>query len=95
MREGGNGISGDARRSTPEIGKRVTDLKVNLASAQIRQWLGPAGQSHLVKRTASQFVASPFSLRAQSDAPQDPRLELLFPAPPWSQITDRGEAAQV
>lgn len=31
-----NGISGDARRSTPEIGKRVTDLKVNLAVEQIR-----------------------------------------------------------
>lgn len=40
-KEGGNGINGDARRSTPEIGKRVTDLKVNLAVAQIRQLLGP------------------------------------------------------
>jgi hypothetical protein len=29
-------MSGDARRSTPEIGKRVTDLKVNLAVEQIR-----------------------------------------------------------
>lgn len=39
-KEGGNGINGDARRSTPEIGKRVTELKVNLAVAQIRQLLG-------------------------------------------------------
>jgi len=43
--EGGNGISGDARRSTPEIGKRVTDLKVNLAVAQIRELLQPAGST--------------------------------------------------
>jgi creatinine amidohydrolase/Fe(II)-dependent formamide hydrolase-like protein len=37
-----NGIIGDARRSTPEIGKRVIDLKVSLAVAQIRQLLSGA-----------------------------------------------------
>jgi creatinine amidohydrolase len=34
-----NGIEGDARRSSPEIGKRVTDMKVDYAVAQIRQLL--------------------------------------------------------
>jgi creatinine amidohydrolase len=34
-----NGISGDARGSTPEIGKRVSDMKVDYAVAQIRQLL--------------------------------------------------------
>lgn len=36
----GNGISGDARRSTAELGKRFIDLKVNYAVAQIQQLLG-------------------------------------------------------
>lgn len=36
-----NGISGDARRSTPEIGKVISDLKVEYAVAQIRQLLSP------------------------------------------------------
>jgi creatinine amidohydrolase/Fe(II)-dependent formamide hydrolase-like protein len=35
----GDGIVGDARPSTPEIGKRVIDLKVNYAVAQIRHLL--------------------------------------------------------
>jgi creatinine amidohydrolase len=35
-----NGISGDARRSSPEIGKRVTEMKVDYAVAQIRRLLG-------------------------------------------------------
>jgi creatinine amidohydrolase len=34
-----NGIQGDARRSSPEIGKRVVDMKVEYAVAQIRQLL--------------------------------------------------------
>jgi len=34
-----NGISGDARRSSPEIGKVVSDMKVDYAVAQIRQLL--------------------------------------------------------
>jgi creatinine amidohydrolase len=34
-----NGISGDARGSTPEIGKRVSDMKVDYAVRQIRQLL--------------------------------------------------------
>jgi creatinine amidohydrolase/Fe(II)-dependent formamide hydrolase-like protein len=34
-----NGISGDARRSSPEIGKVVSDIKVDNAVAQIRQLL--------------------------------------------------------
>jgi creatinine amidohydrolase len=35
-----NGISGDARKSSPEIGKVISDMKVNNAVAQIRQVLG-------------------------------------------------------
>lgn len=34
-----NGISGDARRSSPEIGKRIAELKVEYGVAQIRQLL--------------------------------------------------------
>jgi creatinine amidohydrolase/Fe(II)-dependent formamide hydrolase-like protein len=34
-----NGISGDARRSTPEIGRRATEMKVDYAVKQIRQLL--------------------------------------------------------
>jgi len=34
-----NGIEGDARRSTPEIDKRVSDMKVDYAVLQIRQIL--------------------------------------------------------
>jgi creatinine amidohydrolase/Fe(II)-dependent formamide hydrolase-like protein len=35
----GNGIQGDARRSAPEIGKVVSDMKVEYAVRQIRQLL--------------------------------------------------------
>jgi creatinine amidohydrolase/Fe(II)-dependent formamide hydrolase-like protein len=34
-----NGISGDARRSSPEIGKVISDMKVNFAAEQIRKLL--------------------------------------------------------
>jgi creatinine amidohydrolase/Fe(II)-dependent formamide hydrolase-like protein len=34
-----NGISGDARRSTPELGKRLFDMKVSYAVRQIHQLL--------------------------------------------------------
>jgi creatinine amidohydrolase len=34
-----NGISGDARKSSPEIGKVISDMKVNNAVAQIRKLL--------------------------------------------------------
>lgn len=34
-----NGIDGDARRSTPEIGKQVADMKVDYAVAEIRRLL--------------------------------------------------------
>jgi creatinine amidohydrolase/Fe(II)-dependent formamide hydrolase-like protein len=34
-----NGIEGDARRSTPEIGKRVSDMKIAYAADQIRRLL--------------------------------------------------------
>jgi creatinine amidohydrolase len=40
-----NGITGDARRSTPEIGKRVSDLKVNLAVDQIRHLIEASSPS--------------------------------------------------
>lgn len=36
-----NGISGDGRRSTAELGKRLFDLKVNYAVAQIQRLLAP------------------------------------------------------
>jgi creatinine amidohydrolase/Fe(II)-dependent formamide hydrolase-like protein len=39
-----NGITGDARRSTAELGKRIFDMKVEYGVAQIRRLLGPAGQ---------------------------------------------------
>jgi creatinine amidohydrolase len=35
-----NGITGDARRSTPELGKRIFDMKVDYAVNQIHQLLG-------------------------------------------------------
>jgi creatinine amidohydrolase len=35
-----NGISGDARKSSPEIGKVISDMKVKNAVAEIRQLLG-------------------------------------------------------
>jgi len=35
-----NGISGDARRSTPELGKKIFDMKVDYAVRQIREFLG-------------------------------------------------------
>ena len=35
-----NGISGDARRSTPELGKKLFDMKVDYAVRQIKQLLG-------------------------------------------------------
>jgi len=35
-----NGITGDARRSTPELGKRMFDMKVDYAVNQIHQLLG-------------------------------------------------------
>ena len=39
-----NGISGDARKSSPDIGKRIFDMKLDLAVNQIHQLLGaPAG----------------------------------------------------
>lgn len=40
-----NGIMGDARRSTPEIGKKVHEMKLNYAVAQIRQLLGESTAS--------------------------------------------------
>jgi creatinine amidohydrolase len=39
----GTGISGDARRSTPELGKRIFDMKVDYAVRQIKQYLAAAG----------------------------------------------------
>jgi creatinine amidohydrolase len=34
----GNGITGDARGSTPELGKRLFDMKVRYAVAEISKW---------------------------------------------------------
>ena len=39
----GNGISGDGRQSTAELGKRVYDNKIDLAVAQIKQLLANFG----------------------------------------------------
>lgn len=36
-----NGISGDARRSTPELGKKIFDMKVDYAVNQIHRLLNP------------------------------------------------------
>ena len=36
-----NGISGDARRSTPDLGKRVFDMKVDYAVRQIQGFIPP------------------------------------------------------
>ena len=41
----GNGISGDARQSTAELGKRVYDNKVELAVTQIKQLLAGNGST--------------------------------------------------
>jgi creatinine amidohydrolase/Fe(II)-dependent formamide hydrolase-like protein len=35
-----NGIEGDARRSSPELGKKYLDIKVDYAVAQIRSLIG-------------------------------------------------------
>jgi creatinine amidohydrolase/Fe(II)-dependent formamide hydrolase-like protein len=35
-----NGISGDGRRSTPELGKKIFDMKIDYAVRQIKQLLG-------------------------------------------------------
>jgi creatinine amidohydrolase/Fe(II)-dependent formamide hydrolase-like protein len=40
-----NGISGDARRSTPELGKRFLDLKVEYATKQIQELLSAPAAS--------------------------------------------------
>src|SRR5579862_5904977 len=40
-----NGITGDARRSTAELGKRFIDMKVDYGVRQIRQLLGEPGSS--------------------------------------------------
>jgi creatinine amidohydrolase len=40
-----NGIQGDARRSTADIGKRVSDMKVDYAVQQIRQLLNESGSA--------------------------------------------------
>jgi len=36
-----NGIQGDARPSTPELGKIMFDMKVDAAVSQIHRLLGP------------------------------------------------------
>ena len=35
-----NGISGDGRRSTPELGKKLFDMKVDYAVKQIKSLIG-------------------------------------------------------
>ena len=39
-----NGITGDARRSTAELGKRLFDMKVDYAVKEIRELLTPSGR---------------------------------------------------
>ena len=48
-----NGISGDARRSTPEIGKVISDLKVEYAVNQIRQLLGTKDKAVVAAKEAA------------------------------------------
>jgi creatinine amidohydrolase/Fe(II)-dependent formamide hydrolase-like protein len=45
-----NGIMGDARRSSPEIGKVISDMKVEFAVAQIRQLLSASGREASASR---------------------------------------------
>jgi creatinine amidohydrolase/Fe(II)-dependent formamide hydrolase-like protein len=40
VRTAGNGIIGDARRSSAELGKRAFDMKVDYAVKQIRELVG-------------------------------------------------------
>jgi creatinine amidohydrolase/Fe(II)-dependent formamide hydrolase-like protein len=40
-REHSNGISGDARPSTKELGKKIFDMKVEYAVKQIQSLVGP------------------------------------------------------
>jgi creatinine amidohydrolase len=40
-----NGITGDARPSTPELGKRIFDMKVDYAVRQMKEYLGSARAS--------------------------------------------------
>ena len=40
-----NGITGDARPSTPELGKRIFDMKVSYAVRQMKEYLGSARSS--------------------------------------------------
>jgi creatinine amidohydrolase len=47
-----NGISGDARGSTPEIGKRVSDMKVDYAVHQIRELLNQSPTAKTATATA-------------------------------------------
>lgn len=44
-----NGISGDARKSSPEIGKVISQMKVNAAVAQIRQLLSVPASAALAQ----------------------------------------------
>jgi creatinine amidohydrolase/Fe(II)-dependent formamide hydrolase-like protein len=39
-----NGVFGDARRTSPELGKRIFDMKVDYAVRQINQFLNAAGK---------------------------------------------------
>jgi creatinine amidohydrolase/Fe(II)-dependent formamide hydrolase-like protein len=39
-----NGITGDARRSTAELGKRALDMKVDYAVQQIQGFIPPKGK---------------------------------------------------
>jgi creatinine amidohydrolase len=41
-----NGIIGDGRRATPELGKRLFDMKVDFAVKQIKALVGPAKAAH-------------------------------------------------
>ena len=38
-----NGITGDARPSTPDLGKRIFDMKVDYAVRQMKQFLATTG----------------------------------------------------
>lgn len=40
-----NGISGDARRSAPKLGKKLFDMKVDYAVRQIQGFLAPKNSS--------------------------------------------------
>jgi creatinine amidohydrolase/Fe(II)-dependent formamide hydrolase-like protein len=52
-----NGITGDARPSTPELGKRIFDMKVDYAVRQMKEFLSANGRHASAGTVAKKFPA--------------------------------------